>query len=749
MKQMLQGVVTIALVCCMAAGALAADDERNDRVLILLADGYNSGEFWLPYRTLQAAGYTVDIAGPEKGTIEAGRKSRDQDTTANLSLDDVKPGDYVGLVIPGGYSPGNLEKHERALEICKAFDKAGKPIAAICHGPRLLMRAGVMKNRVGTCLASVKDELADAWKKGEYGKYLDQAVVVDGNLVTSRYPGDLKPFCRTMLETFAEAGGLQASQVGGGAVVVAPEMDGHHRWLYTRVLDILGVDAKLVRNDKDIAKLLADEGFAAGESVSLLVVLGGKGGQELAQGEAFGKLLNEFAGKSSTTGILVSKPMAAALKASESGEKAAKVRPFDGDGEALRAIFTEAGKHSSGRQVVAGPSPVRAIVQLDSGFSDRAWAGLVTMFGRHGVEVTEVRSKRGGWITGKAGLPVHTREMKKGQQFSMTRTADLLKIAGIPVLITYGELPEDKLEAMRKDLRAAADELGKVVDAAPVKLSDATAVIALRSGYDGQAVLGAMTALSRAGHKVALVHHNKQAVTGVNGVTLVPTATYDQKPGDDKGLLVVAPGGYYPEKRKARQADQPEWVAAQDQLDRQRIDWLLARWDRGATLLTVGYDGLMIGRNKEFKGKKFSAPDQTVWSFGRTGGRYSEDPVRITAERLISCKGPDALGQVMNLLADSDLLPQSTASRPVDKEWISDELVICVDSSGGYAIDGKELSEKEIRARMVRLAKGNSDLPIIVRLEKDAPFSAAAKVMAAIKEAGLAKEGKVKLITGG
>jgi len=97
----------------LVAGPVRAAD-ANSRVLILLAKGYNSGEFWMPYLALRGAGYDVDIAGPARGTIEAGRSKRDQDTTANLALDEVDVSKYVGLVIPGGYSPGNLEKHKEA-----------------------------------------------------------------------------------------------------------------------------------------------------------------------------------------------------------------------------------------------------------------------------------------------------------------------------------------------------------------------------------------------------------------------------------------------------------------------------------------------------------------------------------------------------------------------------------------------------------------------------------------------------------
>jgi protease I len=131
-----------------------------------------------------------------------------RDPIANLTLDDVNASDYIGLVLPGGNSPGNLEKHERALQICREFMRAGKPVSAICHGPRLLIRAGLLKDRLATCLFSVPNELADQWVAGEYGRYLDEPVVVDENLTTSRYPYDLLPFTRTTVHQLARAGGF-------------------------------------------------------------------------------------------------------------------------------------------------------------------------------------------------------------------------------------------------------------------------------------------------------------------------------------------------------------------------------------------------------------------------------------------------------------------------------------------------------------------------------------------------------------
>ena len=94
--------------------------------------------------------------------------------------------------MPGGYSPGFLEKDPQAIRILREFLDAGKPVAMICHGPRLLLKHGLAKGRTLTCLFSVPDELADEWAGRPFGRYLDQAVVRDGNLLTARYPNDVR-----------------------------------------------------------------------------------------------------------------------------------------------------------------------------------------------------------------------------------------------------------------------------------------------------------------------------------------------------------------------------------------------------------------------------------------------------------------------------------------------------------------------------------------------------------------------------
>ena len=116
-----------------------------------IAEGFNDLEFWGSYAALRAAGFRVDVAAPVKGPVGKGARA----ATADIALDDVDVSRYVGMAIAGGSSPGTLVKYPKALEICRAFMAADKPVGAICHGPFLLMKAGVLKDRVRTLLSKI------------------------------------------------------------------------------------------------------------------------------------------------------------------------------------------------------------------------------------------------------------------------------------------------------------------------------------------------------------------------------------------------------------------------------------------------------------------------------------------------------------------------------------------------------------------------------------------------------------------
>jgi archaeal arginyl aminopeptidase len=163
------------------------------RALILTADKFEDMELFFPYFRLLEEGFEVDIAGPKKGHIEG---EHGYGAEVEKTFDDVHPDDYDLLLIPGGSpdgAPSVVRKDVRAQAIARAFFKADKPVSSICHGPWTLASAGLVKGRRLTSFWH--DGVPEDIKKAG-GTYEDKEVVVDGNLVTSRYPGDLPAFMR-------------------------------------------------------------------------------------------------------------------------------------------------------------------------------------------------------------------------------------------------------------------------------------------------------------------------------------------------------------------------------------------------------------------------------------------------------------------------------------------------------------------------------------------------------------------------
>lgn len=165
------------------------------KALILSADLFEDSELLVPLYRLQEAGYEVEIASLCRGTI-TGKKG--YEVSADKSLADVAVDDYELLVLPGGKAPAAIRDDSHARTIVCAFVDSGRPVAAICHGPQLLVSAGVVAGRHATCYRSVADELRAAG-----ALYEDREVVVDGRLVTSRQPADLPAFMRELMRLLA------------------------------------------------------------------------------------------------------------------------------------------------------------------------------------------------------------------------------------------------------------------------------------------------------------------------------------------------------------------------------------------------------------------------------------------------------------------------------------------------------------------------------------------------------------------
>ena len=160
------------------------------RVACLLDTDYEDSEFRLPYDALGAAGHEVTVVGFGAGVELTGKRGEDSVTT-DKSIHAVMPEDFDALLIPGGYSPDHLRGDQRMVDFTRAFFQRERPVFAVCHGPQLLMTAGVVTGRTLTAWKTIQADLAIAG-----AKVLDQEVVVDGNLVTSRQPSDLDAFNR-------------------------------------------------------------------------------------------------------------------------------------------------------------------------------------------------------------------------------------------------------------------------------------------------------------------------------------------------------------------------------------------------------------------------------------------------------------------------------------------------------------------------------------------------------------------------
>lgn len=177
------------------------DKLRSKKVAILTENGFEEVELTSPKEAMENAGITVDVVSPQKGKVKAwdhDHWSIEVDVDVNLS--DANPDDYDAIMIPGGVmNPDKMRANKECVEFATSFLKSGKPVAAICHGPQLLIETGLLKGKNMTSYPSVKTDLENAGVKWE-----DKEVVVDKGLVTSRSPADLKAFNKKVLEEIGE-----------------------------------------------------------------------------------------------------------------------------------------------------------------------------------------------------------------------------------------------------------------------------------------------------------------------------------------------------------------------------------------------------------------------------------------------------------------------------------------------------------------------------------------------------------------
>jgi protease I len=176
-------------------------DLQGKRVAVLVTDGFEQVELTSPIDALKKAGATVDIVSPKDGKVKGWNHTEWGDTfDVDVPLAKASPQSYDALVLPGGVmNPDKLRIEPAAVQFATAFFTAGKPIAAICHGPWLLVETGKIDGYTMTSYPSIRTDLKNAG-----ARVVDKEVVVDRGLVTSRKPDDLPAFNKAMIEEFAE-----------------------------------------------------------------------------------------------------------------------------------------------------------------------------------------------------------------------------------------------------------------------------------------------------------------------------------------------------------------------------------------------------------------------------------------------------------------------------------------------------------------------------------------------------------------
>ena len=168
------------------------------RVAVLAEDHYENLELWYPVLRLREAGAQVTIVGPKAG--EAYKSKEGYPAKADLSMDDARAADFDAVIVPGGYAPDRMRRHQPMLTLVREAFQSGKVVAAICHAGWVPISAGIVKGRTMTCVSAIKDDVINAG-----ANYVDREVVVDGNLISSRTPPDLPAFCREIVKALGAA----------------------------------------------------------------------------------------------------------------------------------------------------------------------------------------------------------------------------------------------------------------------------------------------------------------------------------------------------------------------------------------------------------------------------------------------------------------------------------------------------------------------------------------------------------------
>jgi protease I len=169
---------------------------EGKKIAVLVADLYQEMEVWYPLLRFREDGAETVAVGAEAGKSYSSKKG--YPVVADKSLDEVAAADFDAVIVPGGWAPDSLRQDERVLTLVREMDQARKVVAAICHAGWVLCSADIVRGRKATCFKAIKDDMIHAG-----ANYVDEEVVVDGNLITSRVPSDLPAFCREVARVLA------------------------------------------------------------------------------------------------------------------------------------------------------------------------------------------------------------------------------------------------------------------------------------------------------------------------------------------------------------------------------------------------------------------------------------------------------------------------------------------------------------------------------------------------------------------
>ena len=170
---------------------------QGKKIAVLVADLYQELEFWYPYYRLKEAGCEVVAVGSEAG--KAYKSKNGYPARADRAASDVRAEEFDAVVIPGGYAPDLMRRDEHMVRFVREMHERGRVVAAICHAGWVLVSADVLRGKRATSFFSIRDDVRNAG-----AEWVDEPVVRDGNLITSRFPDDLPAFCRAILEALGE-----------------------------------------------------------------------------------------------------------------------------------------------------------------------------------------------------------------------------------------------------------------------------------------------------------------------------------------------------------------------------------------------------------------------------------------------------------------------------------------------------------------------------------------------------------------